>query len=1101
MSDNKNKQPRQTDRKKTYVQKRNGKLEQVSFDKVKSRIENLCDQEPPLFEVDSSKISIEVINRIYDGVTTTELDAQAARICANMVTKHPEYGTLASRLVVSNHQKNTCVRFLIGEDEHTRDRTFAETMDMLYLTNDENGDHSPIINKTMRDFAMKNSKHIEKIIDYRRDYDIDFFGFKTLERAYLLKIGDDIMERPQHMWMRVAIVVTNYDLNYIPKTYNLLSNGMYTHATPTLFNSGTVTQQLSSCFLVAMSADSLDGIYETLWSTAKISKRAGGIGIHLGNLRSRGALIRGTNGRSLGIMPVLKLYNASAELINQGGKRKGSYAMYFEPWHPDIFSFIEAKRGQTGEESSRALDLFYALWIPDRFMHAVVAAIEYENKPETEKTEKLYSQAQWYLMDPDKCPGLQDVYGDDFEELYQSYVDKKMYKKQIYVMDLWKEIVTSQIESGVPYMLYKDACNKKSNQQNLGTIKSSNLCVSGDTRILTDNGYIEIKELMGTEQNVWNGFKFTTAKIRKTNQYQPLLRVTTKSGLYVDVSRNHKFCLEDNKLVKAKELKVGDSLRKCEYPVIHTTNDPRMANITTQNYVKKLQYIRNVYTNNPMKKCYEYNPKNIEDRREQLLILQTIGIQPYNVESKIVILESQLNSIQLSVNATPSEQFASIPAFNSEVVESIELLIGIHDTYCFAEQELSMGMFSGIYTHNCSEIIEFSDEKETAVCNLCSIAVNKYVDRLPFPNSDEDYILESFNHELLLEHMETYVRNMDNVIDANDYPTEEGKRSNMRHRPIGIGIQGLADTFFLLRVPFDSDIALKLDREIFETIYYGYLKFSCKLAQERGKYESFDLNGGCPLSKGLLQFDLWENFDKSLLSGRYDWDTLREDIKTHGVRNSLGLCCMPTASSSQILGNVECIEPIKSNVFKRRTLAGEFVVLNKYLVQDLIDAKLWSYEMKQRIIAADGSIQDYPVSVPMEKRDPKTARFPDIPKEMKNLYKTVWEMKQRVIIDHAGPKGRGPFIDQSQSMNLFFEKPTAQVITRAHIYGWREGLKTGSYYIRTRAAASALKFTVSVNETNTNNSAENHVDQETPEKEQEQELICHKEDGCWHCSA
>lgn len=866
-----------TKMKQTYVKKRNGKLEPVSFDKVKWRIECLCKQEPELIEVDSSQISIEVIKRIYNGVTTTELDAQAARICANRVTEHPEYGTLASRLVVSNHQKNTCVRFRVGEDEHTRDRTFAESMDILYLRRDENDDHSPIISKHMRDFAMDNSKQIEKIIDYNRDFNLDFFGFKTLERAYLLKIGKEIIERPQHMWMRVALVVTKYDLNLVSNTYDLLSNGFYTHATPTLFNSGTVLQQLSSCFLIAMKDDSLDGIYNTLWDAAKISKRAGGIGLHLANLRSRGALIRGTNGRSLGLMPVLKLYNSSAELINQGGRRKGSYAMYIEPWHPDIFTFIEAKRGQTGEESSRALDLFYALWIPDRFMRTLEFAILHENETEPQKKELLYEKSQWYLMDPDKCPGLTNVYGEHFDELYNHYIDNNKYNKKIYIMDLWKEIVTSQIESGVPYMLSKDACNKKSNQNNLGTIKSSNLC---------------------------------------------------------------------------------------------------------------------------------------------------------------------------------------------------------------------------------TEIVEFSSDDETAVCNLCSIAVNQYVDEIPFSGGKKP--LECFNHELLLKDMETYVRNMDNVIDVNDYPTIECKNSNMRHRPIGIGIQGLQDAFFMLRIPFDSAEALQLDREIFETIYYGFLRNSCNLAKQYGKYESFDKNGGCPLSKGILQFDMWENFDKTNLSGRYDWDALREDIKQHGVRNSLGLCCMPTASSSQILGNVECIEPIKSNVFKRRTLAGEFVVLNKYLVHDLIDAGLWNYQIKQRIISADGSIQDYPSSVPVSMRDPNSARFPEIPQELKNLYKTVWEMKQKHIVDHAGVNGRGAFIDQSQSMNLFFEKPTAKIITRAHLYTWRQGLKTMSYYIRTRAAASAIKFTVSVQDTQNTDAAHNIQNNGNGNEignDEEPELVCYKEDGCWHCSA
>jgi ribonucleoside-diphosphate reductase alpha subunit len=749
-----------------HVIKRNGKKETIKFDKVTARIEKLSYSLSPL--VNSIDVAKKVIEGIYDGVPTTELDNLAAETAASLATKHPDYAILASRIAVSNLHKNTI-------------KSFSETMKKLYLYVDKsNGKKSPLLADDVWQVIEDNAEVLDSTIIYDRDFSFDYFGFKTLEKAYLLKIDGKIVERPQHMFMRVAVGIHKSDVDSIIKTYNLLSERWFTHATPTLFNAGTPKAQMSSCFLLTMKEDSIDGIYDTLKQTAKISQSAGGIGLAIHDIRATGSYIGGTNGTSNGIVPMLRVFNDTARYVDQGGgKRKGAFAVYIEPWHADIFSFLDLRKNH-GKEEMRARDLFYALWICDLFMKRVEA------------------DGQWSLFCPNEAPGLSDCHGEAFEKLYTQYEAEGRARKTIKAQELWFAILDSQIETGTPYMLYKDAANSKSNQQNLGTIKSSNLC---------------------------------------------------------------------------------------------------------------------------------------------------------------------------------------------------------------------------------TEIIEYTSPDEVAVCNLASIALPRFV------------INGTFDMDKLYEVTYQATLNLNKIIDYNYYPVEEARNSNMRHRPIGLGVQGLADAFILLRLPFESDLAKILNKNIFETIYFAAMTASKDLALKEGAYESFH---GSPLSKGKFQFDLW-NVQPS---DRWDWETLRKEVIEHGVRNSLLVAPMPTASTSQILGNNECFEPYTSNIYSRRVLSGEFIIVNKHLLKDLVSLGLWNNDMKNRIIAANGSIQ----------------KINEIPADLKELYKTVWEIKQRNLIDMAAD--RGAFICQSQSLNLFVDNPTSSKLTSMHFYGWKKGLKTGMYYLRSQAATQAVQFTI-----------------------------------------
>ena len=750
-----------------YVIKRDGKRELVQFDKITARIKKLCYS---LHEsVDPQRVAMRVIEGVYDGVSTTELDNLAAEVAATNAVTHPDYASLASRIAVSNLHKAT-------------KKSFAETMNDLYNYIDPvTGDPASLLAEDIHEIIQENAEFLDSQIIYDRDFSYDYFGFKTLERSYLLKMNGKISERPQQMLMRVSVGIHKDDLESVVKTYNMLSEGWFTHATPTLFNAGTPKPQMSSCFLLTMKEDSISGIYDTLKQCAKISQSAGGIGLAMHNIRAKGSYIKGTNGTSNGIVPMLRVFNDTARYVDQGGgRRKGSFAMYLEPWHADVFDFLEMRKNH-GKEEQRARDLFYALWIPDLFM------------------KRVEENGDWTLMCPNECPGLPETHSAEFEALYTKYEKEGKGRKTIKAQDLWFKILDSQVETGTPYMLFKDAANAKSNQKNLGTIRSSNLC---------------------------------------------------------------------------------------------------------------------------------------------------------------------------------------------------------------------------------TEIIEYTAPDEIAVCNLASVALPKFV-------TSEG----TFDHEKLFEVTYQVAKNLNCIIDRNYYPVIEARNSNMRHRPIGIGIQGLADVFILMRHAFDSEEAKTLNKEIFETLYYASCTASKDLAKEEGAYETFK---GSPASEGKLQFDLWNVTP----SNRWEWDVLKEEIQKHGMRNSLLLAPMPTASTAQILGNNECFEPYTSNIYTRRVLSGEFIVVNKHLLRDLVKLGLWDDDMKNRLIAANGSVQN----------------INEIPDNIKVLYRTAWEISQRSILDMAAD--RGAYICQSQSLNIFMKNVTNSKLTSMHFHAWKIGLKTGMYYLRTKAAVDAIKFTI-----------------------------------------
>lgn len=897
------------------VTKRSGKVEDVRFDKVVTRISNLTHGLSPV--VDSSKIAQQVFSSMYDGIHTNEIDTLSAEICVGMITSDPDYETLATRIVASNIQK-------------TAPNNFHLAMKKLRTAG------------VVTEDVVKVAALVKDKILPERDFDFGYFGLKTLEKSYLQKVDGKIIETPQYMFMRVAIGIHGDSVDDVLDTYDSMSRGLFTHATPTLFNAGTPRPQMSSCFLVANKSDSIDGIYGTITECAQISKWAGGIGVHIHDVRANKSYIRGTNGSSDGIIPMLRVYNATARYVNQAGKRKGSIAVYLEPWHLDIMDFLELRLNQ-GDEEARCRDLFTALWIPDLFM------------------KRVEEDGQWSLFCPDTAKGLSNCTGEEFEKLYTKYEQQGLARETIPAQKVWKAILKSQVETGTPYMLYKDAINEKSNQKNLGVIKSSNLCVAPETNILTSDGYQTISHLKDQQVDVWNGFEWSPVVVRQTGVDQKLLTVTTSFGLSVRCTPYHKFPIlfesdtkrpfecKDTVLVEAKDLKPGMCLIKHDLPLIETSDE-----------------------------------------------------------------KMKLNG-KSNRNSTHYQR-----------IVSVEDLGETDDTYCFTEHKRNMGMFNGMLLGNCSEIAEYTAPDETAVCNLASIALPKFVKN------------GVFDHEGLHEVSKKVTRNLNRVIDKNFYPVESARKSNMRHRPIGIGVQGLADVFILMGHPFDSPEARRLNAEIFETIYHGALEMSHELALVEGAYETFE---GSPFSQGILQFDMWMGRGEDVLSGRYDWNALKEKVKT-GVRNSLLLAPMPTASTAQILGNNECFEPYTTNIYLRRTLAGEFVVVNKHLVKNLQEKGLWSKEMKDLMVKAGGSVQN----------------IVDIPPDTKALFKTVWEISQKVIIDMA--RDRGHFIDQTQSMNLFMESPTFAKLSSMHMYAWKSGLKTGMYYLRSQPKARPIQFSL-----------------------------------------
>ena len=938
--------------KEMHVKKRDGTLQEVSFDKILERVKKLGQESQ--IQINFSSLVMKVIDQLYDTIPTGKIDELAAEQCASMYSIHPDYGTLAGRIIVSNHQKNT-------------EPSFYSTVSKLYNYRNSKGDHKPLVSQVMWDFVNSYSSQLEDIIDYNRDYLIDYFGFKTLERAYLHRVNNKIVERPQHMWLRVAIGIhglknQNQNQNQegeelfalVKETYDLMSQKFFTHATPTLFNAGTLHPQLSSCYLIAMEEDSLDGIYNTLHDCARISKWAGGIGLHIHNIRAKGTAIQGTNGISTGIVPMLRVFNNTARYIDQGSKRNGSFAIYMEPWHSDIEDFLELRKNH-GDEELKARDLFYAVWTPDLFMERVK-----ENK-------------KWSLMCPHECPGLSDVYGDKFKELYENYERQGLAKRTVEARDLWFKILDAQMETGTPYLCFKDASNIKSNQQNLGTIKSSNLCVSPDTLIWTDQGQIVIGTLEGQEVNVWNGQQFTPVTVKKTGINVPVITIYVSNGTIMECTPQHKFYIleKDGSIVQtdAKDLKIGMHLEPFALP-------------DKPNFLHKIRIAGVINHDRTM------------------------------------------------------------------------------DTYCFTEPLTGRGTFNGVVTGQCTEILEYSDDKETAVCNLASIGLPNFVDT----------VTKEFNYGKLHEVTKVITNNLNKVIDVNYYPTEKTRASNLKHRPIGIGVQGLADVFILMDVPFYSEEAKEINKLIFETIYHAALEKSNEIAKERssriasllqgdrnelmqylneydyklleqqnkdllGTYSSFC---GSPASNRILQFDMWGVQP----SDRYDWNALKESIVRYGIRNSLLVAPMPTASTSQILGYNECFEPLTSNLYSRRTLAGEFMVVNKYLMRDLIELGLWNEDIKNNIIVNKGSIQQIDI----------------IPQHLRDKYKIVWEIPMKHIIDMAAD--RGAFICQSQSLNLWLEDPTYNTLTSMHFYSWKKGLKTGIYYLRRKAKHQPQQFTI-----------------------------------------
>jgi ribonucleoside-diphosphate reductase alpha chain len=1481
-----------------YVTKRNGKKEIVSFDKILNRIKKIG--QGTNMKLNYTSLVMKVIDQLFDGISTTKIDELSAEQCATMASIHPDYSILAGSIIISNHHKNTS-------------DSFVDVMSNLYFYLDKHEKHSPLISEKTYEIIQKNSEFFEEICDYSRDYLIDYFGFKTLERAYLMKINNKIVERIQHMWLRVSIGIHEDDLEKVKETYDLMSMKYFTHATPTLFNAGTPHPQCSSCYLISLESDSIEGIYNTLKDCALISKWAGGIGLHIHNVRASGSHIRGTNGTSNGIVPMLKVFNNTAKYVDQcvhpetiiyttngpieiqhcimgetkiinllgkeeviqnvlehdyngevleidtmhsihplfithehpvyalvgqqkglnfkviknrldkkicemewvdakdltkddmvvysipkyekditnineedcymygillgdgslnnktdstgyvsihtinkkhisdfienyfnksctnyniniennttrirwnknlnlpfryndfynenkekrmqarwmhlplekakyilkglldtdgsnknelvfdstsyqliesvrylamrmgvltsgyirdrrgefhetengiienkkisyclripktkeicelmnttynekqffkfmryndyllsriqdirtnnyngilydlqlekehnymlhnglvhngGGRRNGSFAIYLEPWHADIEMFLQMRKNH-GDEELKARDLFYALWVPDLFM------------------ERIKADGTWTLMCPDECPGLSDVYGDEFKELYTKYERENKGRVTMKARDLWFQVLDAQMETGTPYLVYKDAANKKSNQQNVGTIKSSNLCVAPETMILTDKGYFRIENIENETVNVWNGEEFTETTVKKTGENQELIEIHFDDGTRIDCTKYHKFYIRNDKSIdddddddkqddviclKAKDLSIGDYIIDYSLPVINgkdkylelefeselnqtfTYLPPYTHGVLSSSAGKYdysitkyrtkgsdsvpvlkisqhkdeilpyLNYIRRteefVYEDNkdilystlilssnvgdkfyvPINDSLKYKLEwfsglcdidakvsekvntvtlesvNITFARELKLMLQTCGVNSYSVELGFVNyvcidIPSMVKLINLGLKLRCKniekfilEKYEKMVELNT-VYSSRKKMVSkiVHkgrrsDTFCFTELKRGMGIFNGIITGQCSEIIQYSDENETAVCNLSSIALPSFIE---MDNVTKKNII---NYEKLHEVTKVITVNLNKIIDINYYPTEKTRLSNMRHRPIGIGVQGLADVFMMMNLPFGSDEARKLNHDIFETIYYAALECSSELSQKYGSYETFL---GSPASKGQLQFDLWGI--SPTLEGeepRYDWNEMKERIKLYGLRNSLLLAPMPTASTSQILGNNECIEPITSNIYNRRTIAGEFILTNKYLMNDLIKLDLWNEKIKNNIIANNGSVQHIDV----------------IPSEIREKYKTVWEIPMRTLIDMAAD--RGAFICQSQSLNLWLEEPNYSNLTSMHFYAWSKGLKTGIYYLRRRGRHQAQQFTIEPEKKNLEN--------------------------------
>jgi ribonucleotide reductase alpha subunit len=1110
-----------------FVVKRNGKHEKLQFEKITTRITRLSYMLSEL--VDVASVVQKVIVTLHSGVTTSEIDQHSARIAAQLVNEHPDYGILAARIAVADLHRNT--------PEH-----FSDVVATLHAYKDDvTGRAMSLVSDEVMGIVSANKERLNAAIDKNRDNDLTYFGLKTLERSYLLKVRGKIVECPQHMYLRVALGIHGNDVERALETYALLSKGYMSHASPTMFNAGTPFPQMASCFLLSMDGDqdSIASIYSTLGKCATISKNAGGIGLHVHTIRSAGSYIAGTNGTSNGLVPMLKVYNATAKYVDQGGnKRPGAFAIYLEPWHGDIFHFLDLKL-QSGVEDLRARDLFYALWIPDLFMRRVEA------------------DASWTLMDPHQCPGLNTVWGDAFDTLYEQYEREGRGLRTIKAQELWSRIIRNQKETGTPYVLFKDHCNRKSNQQNLGTIESSNLCVSSETLITTDEGPVAIgdlvlgpnrltrgqstdeyhktaREIQAMEEklkadnpsrqdketlvilkaklatlpnpddvdvpfsprpvNVWNGVEWSRVTPACTGKQKQLVRVTTTHGTILDCTPEHEFILKTGERCQAQALTLGVELalptkdgsdgRGVVYHGIPTQALPEdvafrrgyvyayilgkvgsspenlgpkppavkvpVVVMTKESTLPKtLEYFH--YNQSEAERLFKVDHNllavvRLEDNDQQMqtrvsapVATRQLWVDGFlacihnnfgEIKASYVMLHRawlMLRSVGLDIHLVPVNKTGlwrlrkgdgSHPA-----VAGVLTLPEAEDTYCFTEPLQHAGVFNELLTGQCSEIIQYSNPDEIAVCNLASVCLNRFV------------LNGQFQFALLQDVTKKAVYNMNRIIDRNLYLIPEMKRSNLKHRPIGLGVQGLADTFAMLHLPWESAEARLLNKQIFETMYFAALEASCALAQSDGPYASFP---GSPASKGILQFHMW-NVEPTTM---HDWKPLMAKIVKHGLRNSLLLTVMPTASTAQILGNNESIEPFTSNMYTRSVLSGQFQVVNKYLIDDLIARNLWTNDIIQDMIQNNGSIQ----------------AIACIPDDLKAVYKTVWEIPQRVLIDMAAD--RGAFICQSQSFNLHMRDPTDNQLHNALFYGWEKGLKTGMYYLRTRPAVDPIKFTV-----------------------------------------
>ena len=1130
-----------------FVTKRDGKLEKCELGKIEQRIANLCTPEEKE-QISICSIAVDASQSIYDKITTVELDNVSAQICAARASKHYLYEILGGRILISNLHKETLHNF---SDK------------IKYISKQD----SEFLKQSFVKFVKANNKTLNKMVDYNRDLNYGYFAYMTLQKSYLIKIDNKVVERPQDMFMRVAVAIHHDDkieleqiLNNIKNTYDYMSLGFFTHATPTLFNAGLKSGNLASCFLLGTD-DSITGQFKTLGDCAQISKWAGGIGIHISNVRGKNSLIKSTKGITHGIIPMLKVFNETARYVNQSGRRNGSIAVYLEPWHCDVFEFLDLRK-QTGAEELRARDLFLALWVPDRFMKAV------ENKE------------NWYLMSPDECPGLNEVYGEKFDELYLNYINEKKYREVIPAENLWKKILEAQFETGVPYIAYKDAANRNSNQKNIGVIKSSNLCVAPETMILTNNGYKQISTLKDKKVKVWNGKEFSEVEVKQTGIKKKLIKIETSDGNELYCTPYHKFYIQnsykqnDISVYDANELKKDMKLIKCDYPVIesglNTFKYPYTAGLFSaegtygrNGDLRRCNYKKNEGDDYCLRHIdyknydnFEYHSVNIDDdicraklgidkpllrlydekkelvnhidKRLDLEVTYTDRIAsvilPLDIPKKYTVPSDQNLTIRLewlagfldgdgtiAVNGTNKQlQMSSIkydflldinrmlntmgingkislmskettrlmpdgqggnkeflcqtsyrllltscdlyklyklglkcnrlkfdnmeePDRDAKQFVKIKNIIDVNrydDTYCFTEPKVHRGVFNGIIAGNCIEIMEVSNSSRYSVCNLASIAVNRFI------NEDNTY-----DYAKLHEITKQIVYNINRVIDITFYPTDECKITNNQDRPMGIGIQGVADLFHMKKLVYSSPEAMELEQNVMETIYHASLEASWELAKTYGKYEHFN---GSDLSNGIFHYEYYKATPRIYS----DWNELKEKIKQDGVRNSLMIALMPTASTSQILGNNECFEPITSNIYTRRTSAGEFIMINRHLLKELIELGLWSEEVREKLIIDNGSVQNI-------------NEFPD---DIKERYKTVWEIKMKDLIDHAIK--RQPYVDQSQSMNLFMPVNDASKLTSALMYGWKNGLKTGMYYLRTLPASQAQKFSIDANKLN-----------------------------------